>query len=210
MIHNSKQLKKFDFLETPIEINKKNVKNLSLKITNDSKIICTSPFYFSDNKIFSFIESKKMWIIKNYEKQKFSVKNSQFLNQNGIAKLSGLSEKDRIKGESNFKYSKKWKELSLKNFEIAATKYLPFFEVGTLPQFSIKGRAMHSMWGNCNTKTATITLNYELLNFPQKVLEYVVLHEMTHFLFIYHDKNFYNFIKKIMGDYKEIQNFLKS
>ena len=86
----------------------------------------------------------------------------------------------------------------------SADRLSSFFEKNVLPEFTVKGRSMHSMWGNCNTKNKTITLSWELFNFPQECIDYVVFHEMTHFLYIYHDKNFYSYIERYMPDFRKI------
>ena len=78
-----------------------------------------------------------------------------------------------------------------------------------LSKITLKGRKLKSMWGSCNRRTNTITLNYELLRFPQICIDYVVLHELTHFLNISHDKNFYATVARFMPNYKAIVKMMK-
>ncbi|WP_178140096.1 M48 family metallopeptidase, partial [uncultured Campylobacter sp.] len=41
-------------------------------------------------------------------------------------------------------------------------------------------------------------------------VRYVVLHELTHMLYPHHQKSFYDFIEKIMPDYKKQEQILKA
>lgn len=39
---------------------------------------------------------------------------------------------------------------------------------------------MKTKWGGCNARAGTIRLNTELVKKPKDLLEYVIVHEMTH------------------------------
>ena len=113
-------------------------------------------------------------------------------------------------------YSKKWKSLAEENFRDSVRRMYEFFENSELkekmPDFSeitLKFRKLKSMWGSCNRRTDTITLNYELLRFPQICIDYVALHELAHFLCIYHDKKFYAVLARFMPDYKAVIKMMK-
>lgn len=186
-----------------IKIVRKRIRSIRLKVNADGEVVCSVPMFAGEEKIWSFIESKKEWIKKTVEKVSKARQNSLFINKDSLAFASGFTAEDRQKSGRNFVYSARWKKYAFCVFEHTAAKMLANFKVGMLPQFELKGRSMHSMWGNCNTKTKIITLNWELLNFPQECVDYVVFHEMTHFLYIYHDKNFYAYINRYMPDYKE-------
>lgn len=67
----------------------------------------------------------------------------------------------------------------------------------------IKIRKMKSRWGSCQHQKGVITLNSKLIEAPKECIEYVVLHEFTHFIHPNHSKNFYEFIAAMMPDWKE-------
>ena len=187
-----------------VKIIRKNMRSIRLHVNRFGEVVCTASFLESEQKIQKFIEEKKDWIEKSVQKVKKSRQNNASLNPDGVAAKSGFLSSDRIRGQSNFKYSALWKKSALKNFMQSAGRLSSFFEKNALPEFTVKGRSMHSMWGNCNTKNKTITLSWELFNFPQECIDYVVFHEMTHFLYIYHDKNFYSYIERYMPDFRKI------
>ncbi len=192
-----------------IKIVRKKIRSIRLSVKADGQIVCSAPVFESEEKIRSFIESKKQWLEKTVVKVSEARQNSLFIKEDSLAFAAGFTVADRQKNGRNFVYSARWKRYAFNVFEHTAGKMLANFKVGMLPPFELKGRSMHSMWGNCNTKTNVITLNWELLNFPQSCVDYVVFHEMTHFLYIYHDRNFYAYINRYMPDYKEAVKKMK-
>lgn len=48
-----------------------------------------------------------------------------------------------------------------------------------------------------------------LLNVPRSCAEYVVLHELAHFLYPNHSRSFYDFIAGYMPDWQERERLLK-
>lgn len=63
------------------------------------------------------------------------------------------------------------------------------------PKLGVKVRAyflqrMKTRWGSCNHRSAHIRLNTELVKKPKDLLEYVIVHEMTHLLEPTHSERF--------------------
>lgn len=69
-------------------------------------------------------------------------------------------------------------------------------------------RKMKTRWGSCNTRTAKISLNLELIKHPFECLDYVVLHEMTHLLEASHNQNFKNYLTRFMPGWRQHDNYL--
>ena len=69
-------------------------------------------------------------------------------------------------------------------------------------------RAMKTRWGTCTPSKKKITLNLNLMYVPEEYMEYVVLHELTHFLEISHNDKFYNIISEFMPNWKERRDLL--
>ena len=59
-------------------------------------------------------------------------------------------------------------------------------------------RKMKTKWGSCNTDSRRIWLNLELAKKPVHCLEYVVVHELVHFLERDHDDRFRNLMGQFM------------
>jgi len=66
----------------------------------------------------------------------------------------------------------------------------------------LKIRNMKTRWGSCSPSNKSITLNKQLLKAPRSSIEYVVLHELCHFIHPNHSKHFYDLVTKLMPDWK--------
>ena len=62
---------------------------------------------------------------------------------------------------------------------------------------------MKTLWGSCSRKRGIINLNYYLYKAPIPCIEYVILHEITHFLHHYHNKDYYDCLTIYMPEWKE-------
>lgn len=62
---------------------------------------------------------------------------------------------------------------------------------------------MKTRWGSCNIANGNIRLNTELVKKPKELLEFVVVHELTHLLEKNHSKRFYSLMDKFMPSWKE-------
>jgi len=64
-------------------------------------------------------------------------------------------------------------------------------------------RYMNTRWGSCNVRTHWINLNLALAKLAEPLLEYVVVHELTHLLERGHNKHFYAALRNALPDYRE-------
>ena len=75
-----------------------------------------------------------------------------------------------------------------------------------IPKIEI--RRMKTRWGSCIPACNKVIFNLNLIKTPMCCIEYVVLHELSHFKHQNHSKNFYNFITIFMPDWKERKKIL--
>jgi predicted metal-dependent hydrolase len=76
-----------------------------------------------------------------------------------------------------------------------------------LPEFYIK--YMKTRWGSCSPRKGRINLNLELIKTPKECIEYIIDHELIHFIHRSHDRNYYEMLSKTMPDWKERKNKLE-
>ena len=67
---------------------------------------------------------------------------------------------------------------------------------------------MKSRWGSCIPSNNKVIFNLKLIKTPICCIEYVVLHELSHFKYQDHSKNFYNFVTIFMPDWKARKKIL--
>ena len=63
-------------------------------------------------------------------------------------------------------------------------------------------RKMTTRWGSCNSRKGYINLSLNLIEKAPELVEYVVLHELTHLIYPNHQKSFYGFIAALMPDFR--------
>ena len=75
------------------------------------------------------------------------------------------------------------------------------------PQIEIK--KYKGRWGCCYSKENRVSFNLSLVYLDKYLIDYVIVHELTHFLVPNHSQDFYNEMGKRLKDYKIRQKRLK-
>jgi len=79
-------------------------------------------------------------------------------------------------------------------------KWEPRFNVRVAGYFL---QRMKTKWGSCNYRTGHIRLNTELVKKPKDLLEYVIVHEMTHLLEPTHSERFVTILARHYPTWRE-------
>ena len=72
----------------------------------------------------------------------------------------------------------------------------------------IKIKSLKSLWGCCSIEKK-LTFNLALIMVPANVLEYVVIHELCHFIHHDHSKRFWDLVKSLDNEYQLHSRWLK-
>ena len=93
--------------------------------------------------------------------------------------------------------------------ETVITKRVAFYGsiIGRTPN-RISFRDYKSMWGKCDAE-GNITFNWKLVMAPEPILDYVVVHEMSHLQHLNHSKVFWQCVESVLSDYKARRKWLK-
>ena len=78
-----------------------------------------------------------------------------------------------------------------------------------IPYPIIKVRSMKTRWGVCNRRDNSVTLNLELIKKDPMYLNYVIVHELSHFIHFDHSRAFWHVVEKYCPDYKTVRKKLK-
>lgn len=78
----------------------------------------------------------------------------------------------------------------------------PRFAALGVPAPELRMRAMRSQWGNCRPARRIVTFNARLAAVPDGCIEYVVAHELCHFLHADHSSAFYSALARVLPDWK--------
>jgi predicted metal-dependent hydrolase len=73
----------------------------------------------------------------------------------------------------------------------------------------LKLKPMKSIWGSCHYVKRIITYNTELTKVPDELVEYIVVHEMTHFKAHDHGPEFRKLMDKNLPQWRSCRHRLK-
>lgn len=73
---------------------------------------------------------------------------------------------------------------------------------------SVKLKYNRSNWGSCSS-SGNINLSTRLLFAPDEVIDYVIIHELAHFIEMNHSKKFYSIVRDVMPTFREKEKWLK-
>ncbi|MFC2476567.1 MAG: M48 family metallopeptidase [Catonella sp.] len=218
-------------------LERKSVKNINLRIKPGQVIYVSADKRVSVGVIEAFIRSKEVFILEAFERIEKNRKNKEagretgyntgdeityFNRKLGLKIVKASKESVKASGESIYIFVKDIddrvkKENLLKKWELTLAKevftkvidcYYPAFKALGVAYPKLSIRTMTSRWGSCKPNGEKITLNLELLHKPKECLEYVVVHELAHFIHPNHSKDFWNLVENMMPDYKKRKDIL--
>ena len=220
-----KSVLQLDGESVEILVVRKRIKNMYLRINQNGQITVSAPLRLSEKQIDDFVQLKKGWIAKQIEKHR--IRRQEIAASNIVWWLGGLKP---IRLESGTKNTAEMHEdalcLTVKDTKNQAMcdavleqwmrqqafvifneqmdrLFHQVFAEYHLPMPKLYLRKMKTLWGSCTPSKNKITLNTALIQYDIRCIEYVVLHELTHLLYIHHDADFYCFLSTHMPDWKE-------
>jgi hypothetical protein len=76
------------------------------------------------------------------------------------------------------------------------------------PMRRVTVRNQKSRWGSCSVR-GTISLNWRLIQVPETVRDYIILHELTHLRHLNHSPRFWAAVEGVCPDYRAAEDWLK-
>lgn len=207
---------KINHQEYDVVIEKKNNKNTYIRVKEDMKIYVTTNYFASKSYIKNLLDNNIDYLEKMLDKrrrQKQKEDNFYYLgNKYDIILISSFNEVEIVGNKiyaKDIKLLEKWyKSQMIELFQNRLELNYKRFEE-SIPFPKLKVRNMKTRWGVCNKKTKTITLNSNLIKYDITKLDYVIIHELSHFIYFDHSSNFWNLVYKYCKDYKKIRKELR-
>lgn len=227
-------MKKIDINGLEIELEKKRIKNMYLKILPpEGRIHVSAPQRINEEEIKRFLLSKLDWIIEQQEKirqrdygqelkfvtgEEIPVWGRRLILQvdmsgksNSVVVTSGqvyLSVRKGSTIEQRKKVLDHWYRKALEQqLPDCIAKWENILGVKT-SGFII--RDMKTRWGTCNIRTGKICLNLQLAKKPPKCMEYVTVHELVHLLEKSHNHIFKAYMDKFLPEWRSLKKELNT
>ena len=173
----------------PYRIIRSSRKTLAIQVSVSGQVTVRAPHTMPDSTIQRFLSQKESWILKH-------------LSHSASRPAQPQAENPPL---SEFRRSY-YMESARKIFKRKTAAYARKMGV-TYGRITI--REQKTRWGSC-TSEGNLNFNWRLIFAPEKVLDYVVVHELSHRKEMNHSKNFWREVEKILPDYKKSVLWLKN
>lgn len=100
------------------------------------------------------------------------------------------------------------KELAKKASVVLPEKVEKYAAIMGVTYNKITIRRQRTRWGSCSDK-GNLNFNCLLMLFPDEVVDYVVVHELSHRKHMNHSADFYAEIESVLPEYRSCQKWLK-
>jgi len=159
-----------------------------LRVTDDGAVRVTVPRWGSKREAAAFAERERAWIatqIKRVERER-RTSNPRPVRSN-VERLALIARAKH--------------ELPPRLLELAARYGLSVSRVSI--------RNQRSRWGSCS-RAGHICLNWRLVEMPEAVRDYVLIHELMHLKRMDHSPKFWRLVAEACPAYKEARAWLRS
>lgn len=164
----------------PVTLTRKRMKTVRLKVrAPHGDVAVSAPFHVSDAEIESFVASRLNWIREQ---------------QTRIAASPSAHAASASKEEIET-----WRSVVKACVPPLVEQWAEILDVHPT---KIAYRNMKSRWGSCQPETGRICFNIRLALYPPECLEYVVVHELCHFLEPNHGPGFHALMDRVMPDWR--------
>ena len=203
---------------------------------DEDDIIVRTPYDKPCNEVENLMKTKRHWILrkqKEFDEQNKRVEITRptfsenstlpYLGRNfpiEIIESEVTNEVELI--DNKFVFHIRYKDSEV-NAEIIKSLYQNWIETQASEMFGkkvtkfakiIKVRPkevsiknLRNRWGSA-TKKGTINLNVNLIKAPEHIIDYVIVHELCHFLIKEHSYRFWNMLKRYFPDYPKYIEWL--
>ncbi len=199
---------------------KRGLKRINIRVKEDLNIYISVNTLTSNREIIKIIEDNKNSIAKMVTKMANRVDNKKEIDNNFYYlgkkyEISELNVKKVVLGNNKVFINKNvnidnwYKKQAKVIFQQELDKIYHSFHYD-IPYPTLMIRSMKTRWGVCNYKLEKVTLNLELIKRNIKYLDYVIIHELSHFLYHNHSKDFWNCVEEHCPNYNKLRKDLNN
>lgn len=171
-----------------LQVIRSNRKSIGLEVRSERDIRVRIPIRLSDRELKRFVGEHKDWI---FEKVNLTEEWKNRRISTGAPEWESLSKKELQEIKEKF---------------ISRVTY--FSEIMKVSVGRITIRNQKTRWGSCSTK-GNLNFNYQLYYLPDELLDYVVVHELSHRRHMDHSSAFWAEVGTYCPDYRTLRKNLK-
>ncbi|MDD4329292.1 MAG: SprT family zinc-dependent metalloprotease [Aliarcobacter sp.] len=209
---------------------KKACKNTYITVERDIGVVVKTNTDISIEELKTLVKSKAKWILKKFEEIGQSIDYGKIVTGSrlfymGKSYYIELLKEDRIDYKIEFIHSKfiittplnaeqtkineTIEEFYKQKAEDKITKLVnKYSDIMKLYPVKLYFKNSKTKWASCSASNK-ISFNPEVMKLASSLIKYVVIHELAHIQYKNHSKDFWNLIKKYMGDYQKKEEILR-
>lgn len=201
-------------------------RTIALIVENDGSVTVRAPLKTSNKMIMKFAEGHAKWVEKKQAEIRARVPTQpkQYLPGESFLYLGQAypleivrDQKKKLMLDEGFKLAEAMQEnaeLVFKNWyrkqakQIIEARIAVFVDKYQFEYQKIRISSARTRWGSCTSK-GTLSFSWRLILMPPDVIDYVIIHELSHTVHHNHSKRFWKLVEKLMPDYKERRKRLR-
>jgi predicted metal-dependent hydrolase len=207
----------------PYKLVRSDRKSIALVIDSEANLVVRAPQRAKESDIVDFVKKKKRWIAdKQHQVSVFGEKHSPVIVESGesllylgdtytilkevVSEVRFSSTNILIPNEYTTADVAAWlKSEAKKMLTERVSRYAGMMGV---VYASVNLSEAKARWGSCGAK-ATLNFAWRLIMCPIAVIDYVVVHELSHIAYRNHNAQFWARVKTVLPNYREQQDWLK-
>ncbi|MBR5390532.1 MAG: M48 family metallopeptidase [Clostridia bacterium] len=175
--------------ETPIlpfawELVRSRRKTLCIEITRDARVLVRAPLRQSERAILLFLRQRQDWVLDHLARRRAAL----------AARPEPTAEEEAV---LRAQAKAQLPPLAARWAEKMGVSYTGIAITGARARF-----------GSCSPKNS-LCFSFRLMRYPQRAVEYVVVHELAHILIKNHSPAFYALVERFLPDWRERQALLR-
>lgn len=218
-----------DGLEIPVNVVRKRVKNLNLRVRADGTVTLSIPQHLPLARAQEFLERKGNWIAERVRRNIERRPSPDFAGElpNRIPLWGKLVPRDSVQANSGQDASDRdasgqgapgqttIDQAALDElYRTEVLRALPGIVERMEARIGVHAarwsvRVMKTRWGSCTPKTGAIRINARLAAYPPECLEFVVAHELVHLLEPSHNTRFHALLDEFCPDNRHLAKLLR-
>ncbi len=158
-------------------------RRITLAVQHGGEFIVTAPARVDHNLIEQFINKKSQWVIKKID----------YYKQFPVRTIADKAEYAHYKDSA---------------LELAQKRIHHFNALYGFVYNKIQIRNQKTRWGSCSKK-GNLNFNYKIVLLPQRLADYIIVHELCHLGQLNHSEKFWNLVAHTIPNYLAIRKELK-
>jgi predicted metal-dependent hydrolase len=161
-------------------------KRYLIRVADDGRVRVTLPRWGSKRDAVAFAERERVWIEKQLRRN-----DERIARQKSVELAPAVEKALRVQAR---------RELPVRLLELAGAHGL------AVTRISIRNQ--RSRWGSCS-RSGHICLNWRLVQMPDAVRDYVMIHELMHLKRMDHSPRFWKLVSEACPTYDEARAWLR-